>query len=43
MDRGSKILIIITCVLVVVSIFFAYNRFFIAKNFTIIDNQDSGF
>lgn len=40
MDRGSKILIFVIVALLVTSISFTYYRFFITKDFIILENQE---
>ncbi|MFA6586286.1 MAG: hypothetical protein WCS86_03965 [Candidatus Paceibacterota bacterium] len=40
MDRNSKILLAVLIVLLVASIFLTYYRFYITKDFTILENTE---
>lgn len=41
MDRNSKIFLVVAILLLIVSISLAYYRFFITKDFEIINNEES--
>lgn len=39
MNKGSKVLLIVLVVLLLISISFAYYRFFITKDYTVLDSS----
>jgi hypothetical protein len=41
MDKNSKILLAVVIILLVVSVSLTYYRFFIVKDFTVINNEES--
>ncbi len=40
MDRNSKILLTVLIILLIASIFFTYYRFFITKDFTVLESEE---
>jgi hypothetical protein len=40
MDRNSKVLLVIFLILLTISIFFAYHRFFTAKDYIIFGEEE---